>query len=979
MNENEGYRTLQQALRVMGNRADQPGPKSMRNQIARAADDLEFEVDAETVLRSALSDDPNERFRLHIGDYIRAWDSVDQARWSDTSTPCSLERRALIYERLDFTKEERDTCDALFPRPEDIELPIIIAEEHEPWYTPDRRSERTFYWDEFTHHLRSVEKWKPESIIALDQATTQIVERISDPARPEIFSTKGLVVGYVQSGKTANFTGVIAKAADSGYRLIIILAGTLNILREQTQRRIDKELIGKEIIQADAEAAEHDYVGAKDWDEFISHDELPSKRGLFDWERFTGEKSDYRSLGKGFRALQHNPQIPGRRINDSANLHNLPVKLFVVKKNAAVLKKLCKDLRRLDTALDDVPTLIIDDESDQASIDTRQSEAKTRKSEEKSRSRVNGAIVELLGILKRSQYIGYTATPFANVFIDPTDAEDLFPKDYILALGRPHGYMGVRDFFDLSPDGRDLEEEEIPAGFASNERAFKRAIAGEDDEDGNLPAAIDSFVIGGAIKLFRQEEDPESRFKHHTMIVHRSARIADHEEDAELVDLLWQKAGYGKRHAYDRLRALWDDDFSSVSAEREPALARPESFEALKPYIDAAVSKIQAGGKPYLIINGDPKNVEDSPNFERDRVWKIMVGGTKLSRGYTVEGLTTSYYRRKVKNADTLMQMGRWFGFRRGYPDLVRFFVGVAEPDGKSKTFDLYEAFKSICQDEESFRQELKIYSSMTDPRITPRQIPPIVASHLLRPTSKNKMYNVEIAAQNFGGKWSEPVVLPTKAADVKHNANVIRNAIEKNAASMLTLEGVVAENSRSFDALVAQLDPASFRSLLELYRWDGKRRPLARQLDFLAGEGDRDPMIDHWILLLPQLKRPKFYWDSSLQLSAVERSRLDDRFKAFSEPRHRDIAEVIAGLAEGENVSADLKRLIRPRSGVALIYPAIEKGTKPRVDDDKVAQDADVSMGLAFLAPKNSIPGPPIGFRVVDKSRADSIVVDAR
>ena len=110
--------------------------------------------------------------------------------------------------------------------------------------------------------------WPEESIIALDQASDFVVERLSDPEREEIFATKGLVVGYVQSGKTANFTAVAAKAVDAGYRFVIVIAGTLNILRAQTQRRFDKELIGRELIEMSG--AQHDYIGAPDWSEFIT-------------------------------------------------------------------------------------------------------------------------------------------------------------------------------------------------------------------------------------------------------------------------------------------------------------------------------------------------------------------------------------------------------------------------------------------------------------------------------------------------------------------------------------------------------------------------------------------------------------------------------------------------------------------------------------------------------------------------------------
>src|SRR5205085_2896009 len=157
----------------------------------------------------------------------------------------------------------------------------------------------------------------------------------------------------------------------------------------------------------------------------------------------------------------------------------------------------------------------------------------------------------------------------------------------------------------------------------------------------------------------------------------------------------------------------------------------PSSLDDLMPSVTECWRRVNEGSTPALIVNGEKRFEEETPDFDSEGVWKIIVGGTKLSRGYTVEGLTVSYYRRPTRAADTLMQMGRWFGFRQNYIDLMRLFVGRAE--GLKKPLDLYSAFEAICRDELEFRNELRQYALPTDGNdpITPMQVPPLVTQHL--------------------------------------------------------------------------------------------------------------------------------------------------------------------------------------------------------------------------------------------------------
>ena len=221
---------------------------------------------------------------------------------------------------------------------------------------------------------------------------------------------------------------------------------------------------------------------------------------------------------------------------------------------------------KLGAPLDQVPTLLIDDESDQASINVFRGPNKEEK------TATNRAITDLLKLLPRGQYIGYTATPFANVFVDPNNEEDIFPKDFLISLPRPNSYMGVSDFYDLNGS------KEIP-GSQPNKRDYVREVSGPDKADDNLPKAIDAFVLSGAIKLFRERADLGIGFKHHTMLAHSSAHVADHQALAHSICRIYARAAYDGGAGLEQLRRLFEDDFRPVSLEREPALPFPGGFE----------------------------------------------------------------------------------------------------------------------------------------------------------------------------------------------------------------------------------------------------------------------------------------------------------------------------------------------------------------------------------------------------------------
>ncbi|HEY5977766.1 MAG TPA: Z1 domain-containing protein [Solirubrobacterales bacterium] len=909
------------------------------------------------------------RFRLTLS----GWDAESMAVWIGETAPNTETRRARIYELLKLDDDLIACFDSTIPLARNDS--VVISEEFEPWYPRVMSEREPFYWKHYAEYLAS--EWDSESsVAALDLNTTRIVERLSDPERKDAYQAKGLVVGYVQSGKTANFTGVVAKAIDAGYRLVIILTGQTDLLRGQTQRRIDKELIGHEnlmrgIDEDDLDAVQSvDYHGAPDRDEFVRHGALPSALGFSDVYRLTTKAGDYKSLAQGISSLDFERLDPDKPLNDPVNLHRIPTRIAIVKKNKSVLTKLVKDLKRITAKLEDIPALIIDDESDQASLNT--TNPKKWEKDRKTRTAINGLISELLGKLPRGQYIGYTATPFANVFVDPSDAVDLFPKSFILSLDRPPGYMGAAQFHDLDVP----PEDEVRTPANSNRLAYVREIEDEGVGD-EMQQALDLFVLTGAIKLYREKAEKGRRFKHHTMLIHESVKQADHRELADDVREMWEGSGYWGASGRVRLEDLFHSDVAEVMEARHGEAEVPVEFDAIKPYVGTAVTKIEGSqNDPVLIVNGDKEAAKEEVDFDSRPVWRILVGGAKLSRGFTVEGLTVSYYRRVTKQADTLMQMGRWFGFRSGYKDLVRLYIDRGGPEAK---FDLYEAFEAACLSEELFRDEIRKYAEVEKdgiPVFTPKDVPPLVSQHLgwLKPAATSKMYNAQLVERRSPGERLEPTGYPDDPAEIAQNTESIAPlfaAASNDGAFQL-------ESGSQLPARHGLIDHSTLVEVLKRLSW----RPEDHFTpDLVWLEGLKDDQIKDWAVLWPQHvgAGPKSTIEGFGTLSVFRRRRRKGRgglFGAISDPKHRPVADQIAGVGDHDDALA--RELSKEHRGAVLIYPMVEAESNDEIDDELGVED--VIMALVFVAPLStgSPDGTLVRFVARDETRPDDVIIDS-
>ena len=941
-------------------------------------------ADATVLLRDA---EDHDELLTKLGKVVHEWDAADPDEdWTRNTSPSSADRRRLIYELLELDMAGAQLLDERRPV---LHLgSIVISGPWKRWYTPARAWANEFYWAKYQDYLSRVRGWPDDSVARLAHDTTEVIERIADPTQVEAYQSKGLVVGYVQSGKTANFTGVAAKAIDAGYRLIIVMTGTIELLRSQTQRRMDMELVGRQNILGDlsedeARVAKVDYQDDHDWlaGRFLDLEVSDPTVGI---RRLTHHRADYKQQ---FKTLKIDRIDPTKPLFDPANLHRSAARLAIVKKNSTVLGKLVTDIKANRNAFAEIPVLIIDDESDQASVNTvdpeKVAQAKRDGKEVKERMAINQHIASMLELMPRAQYVGYTATPFANVFVDPSDDVGIFPKDFIISLGRPADYMGVEDFHDLEPI------EDPPTVANSNRLAYVRMLEAIDGDNNaqleELAEAIDMFVLTGAVKLYRRSVDPARSYRHHTMLVHHSVRKDDHREVADSIRRLWQKAEFTKPATKARLRNLYETDILSVSDARKPAgLPAMPGFDELVPFVAKAVSRITEHlGNPVLVVNSDSdiQKEQQALDFDRHETWRILVGGSKLSRGFTVEGLTVTYFRRATELRDSLTQMGRWFGFRPGYKDLVRLYMARNARFG-ARSVDLYDAFESIAIDEAAFRRQLEQYAVWDgdEPQVRPIDIPPLVQQYLpwLKPTAKNKMFNARLVQQSEQG--FTPTGYPNDLDSLKRNLELWRPVLA-SASDPVTLE--TGTGRSTFEALTGLVSAEALLEALGKSRYLGSygstnvepRMEFYRQL---VSAGD----VADFLVVAPQLQTDEVVDVAGVGprrvVSRDRRKGRDGRFGEVTDPKNRrPVESFVSGIP-----SAPLAPWRDPRRGAVLLY-LIREAT-PSYERKTTVARSDRERGLIaackIYVPAELIDKQPraVVFQVVDKARADQPIVPA-
>ncbi len=582
----------------------------------------------------------------------------------------------------------------------------------------------------------------------LDEATEKIVGSLADPGQ-RLDTVQGLVIGFVQSGKTSSYTAVAAKAADAGYRLIIVLAGLHNALRQQTQVRLERDLI--QPVAGNGMTP--------DWM----------------WQPLTDSHGDFTAPPGGNSASYLGAQN-----------HRL---LLVVKKNPKRLESLLQWLKSCpEQVREGCPTLVLDDEADQASVNSaRMNRIATR---------INRQLRELVRTMPTVSYVGYTATPYANVLIDPS-ADDLYPRDFIYSLPRPDGYQGPEVLFgresvaddDEPDDGYDMIRE-VP-----EEEAAQIVYSGPRDARGSFvpeitPAFEDAlrwFLIATAIRRARGQQG------HSSMLVHTAPFVAEHFAMQRRLDQ-WVKELRSSGGADSSWRELWDRERGVHTPETDaPTVEWPEVAE----HLPAAIAAVTV-----VVDNGASEDRLDYTTEDSSVV--IAVGGATLSRGLTLEGLVSSFFLRGARTYDALMQMGRWFGYRPGYEDLPRMWM---EPS----TID---AFRFISTVEEEIRRDVERYETES---LTPEQFAVRIRTHPnLAVTSPMKMQHAERSQVSYAGRRLQTFLFEHRDTDVvRSNMAAGRRLVAAAAASAERVAGV-----RKGAAVLRGVDPAEVKRFLNAYRF---------------------------------------------------------------------------------------------------------------------------------------------------------------
>ncbi len=506
--------------------------------------------------------------------------------------------------------------------------------------------------------------WSLESLQGLDSNSNRVMEKLGNPGSHDPFQIRGLLLGEVQSGKTANYTDICAKAVDAGYKVIIVLAGITESLRIQTQGRLDSDLAGKtSVLEKNARRPD------KPRQKTIGIRECSPDADLPDIIRFTSVFTDF-----DIDTLLRN--------NLSLNNFN-GAALFVVKKNLTILSNLMAWFtKEADDKgnLIDFPLLMIDDEADNASVNTNK--------EDLNPTAVNSKINAILGCFKQASYVGVTATPFANILMDTSEDDDgkpldLFPKDFIALMPPPDNYIGSEKIFGSASDDEDRKppyakqviylhkDETEPYLPLKHKKTLK--IDGLPE---SLIDAICYFIFVCAVSDARGDQDA-----HRSMLVNVSRftdvqnRLASHINEKVLGKL--RRESFFADHPQDDMYFQRIMKFFGQCQDLKIGAMSWEDF--VSAYIFPQMEKIKA-----VSVNqsSDPKEIDFKGRDKKEGPLRVIaVGGNSLSRGLTLEGLCVSYFYRGTSMYDTLMQMGRWFGYRRNYEDLFRIWIRAETAD----------------------------------------------------------------------------------------------------------------------------------------------------------------------------------------------------------------------------------------------------------------------------------------------------------
>lgn len=606
-----------------------------------------------------------------------------------------------------------------------MDLGILIQGEDQQkrdntwWTSIEKQQNKKYYWERYKAYLQ--DSLPSEVIKILDDDTDVVMNNIETPTKSN-FSRYGMVVGHVQSGKTGNYAGLVCKAADAGYKFIVVIAGSLNNLRNQTQERLNEAFVGH---------TNGVQVGVGKGNVDKNHTPF----SLTTIERdFNKQDADRASQNTNFETI------------------NVPV-LLVIKKNTTTFQSVIGWLeKQYKNKVSDHAMLVIDDESDYASVNTKEDEDPTA---------INKGIRKLLTLFSKSAYVAYTATPYANIFINHESESDnygvdLFPRDFIYALEAPSNYFGARKIF-LDTNDKHLE---VVSDYEVNIPEKHKKDHELDSLPNSLYEAIQVFILNVAIRNLRGYGK-----NHNSMMIHATRFTLVHQRIASLVgkyleNIQKEVISYGRlenseEHSLciDELRTTFFKKFDTNEFEWNIVI------EKLTDIVESIV--VREVHQKATVPLEYRKDVSTNA---------IVVGGTSVARGFTLEGLSVSYFLRNTIFYDTLMQMGRWFGYRMGYEDLCRIYM----PEEKMNEFsEIIRATEELIQD----------FKLMSENKWTPEQFGLSIRQNpnsALQITARNKLKHATDYqySMQLDGKAKETSILSSDQNDIHHNILVVKNLI---------------------------------------------------------------------------------------------------------------------------------------------------------------------------------------------------------
>lgn len=667
-----------------------------------------------------------------------------------------------------------------------------------PWLRdlPEDEEPEWFYWERYKKHLIGDKKWEVQVVQSLEYDTYEILDLMANPKQSKPFERRGLVMASVQSGKTSNYTGLICRAADVGFKIIIVMAGVHNVLRDQTQARLEEGFTGFNIDNDQEEIGVSKYGKA--------HRPVCCTSRSRDFNKKTAETL------KGMQSS-----------------HTDEPWFFVIKKNSNSLRQITEWLERNCKA--DDPLLLIDDEADNASINGKYKRETRGKSEV---TRINGQIRSILQLFNKKVYLGYTATPYANILIDPDAVSDeygrdIFPRSFIYTLEESPTYFGAQKAFKGfdSPHPDHLRfiydiDSYLPAKHKSDTSVYEIPRSLKD--------ATQVFVLASVVRVLRGDSD-----QHTTMMVNVSPYVKPQNDVAFLVS--------------DYLKTLKDDVKAYAAMPTEVALTTSKVLAEMKGNWDYEFSKtsgftweevqplLYATIRQIHVVRINTKSKDEKLDYDHGPEHVIAVGGYRLSRGLTLEGLMVSYYSRNAKAYDALMQMARWFGYRPNYEDLCRIWMS-------EKTAEWYNF---IAESTEELVDELRRMKSAA-------RTPENFGLHIrqspdsLIVTARNKMGTGQVVSANPTNLNKQFVETTSFKRDVESRQNNLRAA--SNLVAEIKSTGIPIEK-RKRGCLVLGVPSRIVRTFLAAYINEDLKSPKSKTdyiLDYIS-QRENDGELSSW------------------------------------------------------------------------------------------------------------------------------------